>query len=333
MRAVQLAIDEENEKNPKVGDQDVTFKLLAQDDRVDANLAVNVANYFIKAGVVGVIGNTNTTNSMATSAIFNDAELAHISPSTTGKAYTEQGHRSAFRMVGRDDKALQLLAPYLVHSLKAQKIAVIDNQTAFGTAAGKVFKDAVNETGGHVVMSGSVSSRTSDFNAVLTHIRQAQADYVFFGGTAEQGAALARNINRMGLSLRLVSAMAGMAGNLFLTIEPNAAAGTLSVEPGQPLHQMPGWKVFEKRYIGSYGNEINQFTIFAYDAAKVLIQAIKDSKTIDRARIVESLHKIDYMGATGPISFDSAGDRNFSVFTVYEVQQHKWLPVKILSPS
>lgn len=333
MQAAQLAIDEANQEGVKLGGKPVIFRLLAQDDKHNANLATFVANYLVQAGVVGVIGNTNTTNSMATSKTFDDAKVAHISPATTGRAFTNQGHISAFRLVGNDDNGLRLFAPYLIRGLKAKRIAVLDNQTTFGIGISSTFTNIVNSEGGNIVTKNTVSSKTSDFNAVLKNILEAKADYLFFGGNAEQTAVLARSIKRLNIPVRLVSAMAGTMGNLFLEVARDAADGTIAMEVGEPLQKMPGGVIFENKYRRAYDENINPFTIFAYDAAKVLIQAIKEADSVDRLKIVNSLHRIQYRGATGAISFDAQGDRNFPTFTVYEMTKQKWRTLKILSQN
>jgi branched-chain amino acid transport system substrate-binding protein len=330
-QAAQLAIDEANRQSNTVAGRKVHFELNAQNDRQDNNLAVIVANYFVKSEVVGVIGNTNTTNSLATAPIFDAAHLAHISPATTGVAFTARGDKTAFRLIGQDKQAIDKLTPFLVRDLKAKKIAIVSNQTAFGNGICDLLEAALGQEKGVMYLrQNTSSSNTFDFNQLLDQIQDSNADLLFFGGNADQAAMLARSVKRKNLPIKLVSAMAGAASDNFIALAGEESDGVISLESGVPPNKMPGWKKFSNSYRKAYGNNINPFTATTYDATNVLIKAIREANTLDRKKIAEKLHTITYAGVTGAISFDQAGDLPHPPFTIYRVEDHQWRPLKIL---
>lgn len=331
VNAVRLAIDQANQRNLVIDNKKAVFTLLAQDDKHDAHLAVLVANYLIQAGAVGVIGNTNTTNSMITGKTYDAAHLAHISPATTGRGFTQQGYGSAFRVVGHDDAGVSYLSRYLLDDLGVKRISVIDNMTPFGTGVANAFASAVTAAGGEIISRSTVNGRTSDFNAVIEDVRNKKPELIFFGGNAEQAAVLARNMKRLNLNIRVASALAGAAGPIFLEVAAGGADNTIAIEAGLPPEKMPEWKRFENAYRARYDNVINPFTVFAYDATNVLIEAIRQANSIDRQKVVDSLHAIKYRGVTGMISFDASGDLNNPGFTVYQVRKQKWQAVKVFN--
>ncbi len=49
---------------------------------------------------------------------------------------------------------------------------------------------------------------------------------------------------------------------------------------------------------------------------------------IDRAKIVETLHRGKFKGLSGTIAFNAEGDAS-PTFTIYEVRKGKWVPLKI----
>jgi len=330
MNAVQLAIDETNQRRNIIAGKKVFYKLSAHDDREDTHMAVTVAKYLVQSPVVGVIGNTNTTNSMSTAPLFEAARLAHISPSTSGRNYTRMGYRSSFRAIGHDEQAIDILVPYLLDDLHMARIAMINSRTQFGTGIGAQFAQALRENGADLLIHDTVSGRTFDFNAALNHIRHARVELIFFGGSVEQAVMLARSIKRKHIKARLVSAMAGVAGEYFRNNAGVDGEGSISLEYGLPAEKMPGWNQFAARYRKTFSDQINPFTVCAYDATKVLIAAIEQANSTDRKRIVDALHTIHYHGVTGAIAFDARGDLIKPFFTLYEMHNLRWHAVKIV---
>jgi branched-chain amino acid transport system substrate-binding protein len=58
-----------------------------------------VAQKLVDAKVNGVIGHLNSGTSIPASKIYHDAGIPQISPATTQTKYTQQGFKSAFRVV------------------------------------------------------------------------------------------------------------------------------------------------------------------------------------------------------------------------------------------
>jgi len=332
--AAQLAIDEANLQTNTIDGRRASFKLSVHDDKEDSNMAVVIASYLTRSDAVGVIGNINTANSLVSAQIFDAVHLAHISPASAGRDYTRKGYRSAFRAIGHDDQAIDLLLPYLRNELHITRMAVINNRTHFGKGIGDLIEQAMREQNTDLLVRDTVSARSVDFNAALDHIRRVKAEAIFFAGNVEQAAMLARSIKRKNLKLRLITAMAGTASTQFLSSAGAASEGVISLEYGLPPEQMPGWKKFYASYYKAFGDQINPFTVCAYDATKVLIAAIRQAGSSDRRTVVERLHAIRYQGAMGPISFTPKGDLLKPFFTIYEVRNLKWQTVKVMqSPS
>lgn len=322
--AAQLAVDEANRRNVRLQGKRAVFKLLVQDDKHNPNTAVAVANYFIKSDVVGVIGNTSTTVSLATEGSYEAAMLAHISPASTGRSLTRQGHRSVFRVVGHDGAAVDYLSRYLVENMKVKRIAVIDNGTPFGAGLADSFITSFGKAGGIVAGRFSVTGRTYDFNAALEQVRAAKPELIFWGGNAEQAAMLTSSVVRLNIGAKVVSSQIGAASLAFLETAGYAAEGTIMLESGLPPERMAGWKRFENAYNKQSSVPINPFTVFAYDAANALIAAVEQAKSTNRKAVIDSLHALRYQGVTGLISFDASGDVVHPAFTILRAERDKW---------
>ncbi|WP_426504750.1 branched-chain amino acid ABC transporter substrate-binding protein [Serratia proteamaculans] len=325
----QLAIADANAQKPTLQGKPVTFKLLSEDDQSDPRTAVAVAQRLVDEGVAGVVGHWNTGTSIPAARIYHDAGIAQVAPVATGHGYTQQGFDTSFRVMGHDDDGGHYAGDYAVKVLKAKRIAVIDDRTAFGQGLADEFIKSLAAQGLQPVARGYVDDKTVDFSAVLTTVRSKNADLIFFGGVDSQAAPLARRIKQLGMNTQLMGA-GGFVSQTFLTLAQKEGEGVVALEPGLPLEQMPGGKAFEQAYRDRYKTHIELHAPFAYDATRVLIAAIEQAGSADPADYLPKLRAIHYQGVTGTIAFDAQGNLQQPSFTLYRVVDGKWQPQSVL---
>ncbi|CAI0804010.1 Leucine-, isoleucine-, valine-, threonine-, and alanine-binding protein precursor [Serratia quinivorans] len=325
----QLAIADANAQKPTLQGKAVTFKLLSEDDQSDPRTAVAVAQRLVDEGVAGVVGHWNTGTSIPAARIYHDAGIAQVAPVATGHGYTQQGFDTSFRVMGHDDDGGNYAGDYAVKVLKAKRIAVIDDRTAFGQGLADEFIKSLAAQGQQPVAREYVDDKTVDFSAVLTTVRSKNADLIFFGGVDSQAAPLARRIKQLGMNTQLMGA-GGFVSQTFLTLAQKEGEGVVALEPGLPLEQMPGGKAFEQAYRERYKTHIELHAPFAYDATRVLIAAIEQAGSADPADYLPKLRAIHYQGVTGTIAFDAQGNLQQPSFTLYRVVDGKWQPQSVL---
>ena len=320
----KLAIDDVNKTHPTINGEAVTFKLQSEDDQSDPRVAVAVAQRLVDSEVAGVVGHWNTGTSIPAARVYNDAGIAQVAPVATGHAYTQQGFDTSFRVMGHDDDGGNYAGQYAVQTLKAKRIAVIDDRTAFGQGLADEFVKSLKKQGVEIVDRQYVDEKTVDFSAVLTAIRSKNADLIFFGGVDSQAAPLARRIKQLGMKTTLMGA-GGFVSQTFLTLAQKEGEGVVALEPGLPVDKMPGGKAFEQAYQSRYHTHIELHAPFAYDATRVLIDAMLKANSTDADDYLPVLKSIHYSGVTGDISFDAQGNLKNPSFTVYKVVDGKWL--------
>ncbi|CAI2790168.1 Leucine-, isoleucine-, valine-, threonine-, and alanine-binding protein precursor [Serratia grimesii] len=325
----QLAIADANAQKPTLKGKPVIFKLLSEDDQSDPRTAVAVAQRLVDEGVAGVVGHWNTGTSIPAARIYHDAGIAQVAPVATGHGYTQQGFDTSFRVMGHDDDGGNYAGEYAAKVLKAKRIAVIDDRTAFGQGLADEFIKSLAAQGIQPVAREYVDDKTVDFSAVLTTVRSKNADLIFFGGVDSQAAPLARRIKQLGMNTPLMGA-GGFVSQTFLTLAQKEGEGVVALEPGLPLEQMPGGKAFEQAYRDRYKTHIELHAPFAYDATRVLIAAIEQAGSADPADYLPKLRAIHYQGVTGTIAFDSQGNLQQPSFTLYRVVDGKWQPQSVL---
>ncbi|AXK24323.1 Periplasmic binding family protein [Serratia marcescens] len=325
----QLAIADANAQKPTLNGKPVTFKLVSEDDQSDPRTAVAVAQRLVDEGVAGVVGHWNTGTSIPAARIYHDAGIAQVAPVATGHGYTQQGFDTSFRVMGHDDDGGNYAGQYAVKTLKAQRIAVIDDRTAFGQGLADEFIKSLQAQGVQPVAREYVDDKTVDFSAVLTTVRSKNADLIFFGGVDSQAAPLARKLKQLGMNAQLMGA-GGFVSQTFLTLAQQEGEGVVALEPGLPLEQMPGGKAFEQAYRDRYHTHIELHAPFAYDATRVLIAAIEQAGSANPADYLPKLRAIHYQGVTAAIAFDAQGNLQQPSFTLYRVVDGKWQPQTVL---
>jgi branched-chain amino acid transport system substrate-binding protein len=319
----QLALDEENAKHPVIDGKPVKFVLDVQDDQADPRTAIQVAQRLVDDGVVGVIGHYNSGCSIPASAVYHAANVVMITPGSTNPVLTQQGFDNVFRTMGNDGVGGVIAGRFAVEQLKAKRIGIIDDRTAFGKGLADAFDKGVKDANGNVVDREYTNDKAVDFRAILTTLKEKNVDMIFFGGLDEQGALLVKQMRSLGMQAKLFGAGA-LKSNAFLQIAGTSGEGTQDLEPGPALDKLPSAQEFAKRYKARFNQDVELYAPFAYDAALAMIKAIHDANSLDRAKIVNAFPKVTVTGVTGNISFDPHGDLIKPPYTLFEVEQGQW---------
>ncbi|MEM5404879.1 branched-chain amino acid ABC transporter substrate-binding protein [Paraburkholderia unamae] len=328
----QLALDDANSKHPTIDGKPVVYKLVTADDQADPRTAVTVAQDLVDRHVIGMVGHWNTGCSVPASKVYHDAGIPEIAPVSTGHQYTLQGYNNTFRIIGHDDIGGAYTGAYAVNTLKAKRIAVIDDRTAFGSGLATQFIKGVQNNGGTVVDHQYVDDKTTDFSGVLTEIKSKNPDLIFLGGVDVEAAPLVRRMHQLQIHATLLGA-GGFVSPTFLKLAGADGDGVTALDPGRPLRGMPGGEAFDKQYEARYHQPIELYAPFAYDAAATLIAATQQANSTDPAKLVTALHSIHRDGVTGLISFDDQGNLNNPAYTIYQVHKGAWAVVDVIGNS
>src|SRR5262249_57852292 len=105
-----------------------------------------------------------------------------VSGSATNPEVTERGFENVFRVVGRDDQQGPAIANFLAATVKPKLVAVIDDATAYGEGLANQVEKTLVAAGVKGLPREKGTDKTSDWKAVLTKIKGAGPDAVFYGG-------------------------------------------------------------------------------------------------------------------------------------------------------
>ncbi len=316
---VTLAVDEWNGRGGILGKKIIA---LIADDQHDPKQAVSVANKLVNDGVVGIIGHFNSSCSIPASDIYNRAGIPMITPASTNPQLTEKGYRGVFRVCGRDDQQGRVAAEFVVNELKPRRVAVIHDKTTYGQGLADEFRKFI---GGktEVVYYGGIIQGDKDFKTVLTAVREKKAELIYFGGIYPEAGLLVKQARELGVAVPFMSGDGTIDPKFIEIAGAGAAEGTYLTFSPDP-RKMATAKTFIENYEKRFG-EIGPYSIYAYDAANILLTAIKEAGTIEGKAVADKLHSMEFSGALGKIKFDEKGDVAVSPYVVWVTRNGKFI--------
>ena len=330
--AARMAIDELNAKGFTVNGQKITLQLVAEDDASDPKQGTAVAQKLVDAKVKGVIGHLNSGTSVPASKIYNDAGIPQISPATTATQYTKQRFPGAFRVVANDAKLGGTLGKYAMDTLKARNIAVIDDRTTYGQGVATEFMKGAKGPGVKIVGKEFTSATATDYTAILTSIRAKKPDLVFFGGMDSVGGPMLKQMKALGIDARF------MGGDGICTESLGRLAGD-AVGEGKVICAEAGGVTgeeekamtdFRARFKQKTGVDVQLYAPYVYDAVMVMAAAMQKANSVEPAKYLPELKKINYKGVTGQIAFDTSGDINNGALTLYTFKGGKRTKMNVI---
>src|SRR4051812_31607971 len=123
------------------------------DDACDPKQAVSVANQLASKGVKFVAGHYCSGSSIPASKVYSEEGILQISPGSTNPAYTDQGSWNTFRVCGRDDQQGKVAGYYLASHFKNDKIAILNDNSAYGKGIADETQKALHAAGGQEVLA------------------------------------------------------------------------------------------------------------------------------------------------------------------------------------
>src|SRR5262249_40199175 len=171
------------------------------------------------------------------------------------------------------------------------------------------------------------TNKTVDWKATLTKLKGRSPDAVFYGGMTSTAGPLLKQGRELGVKAVFLFGDGACEGEM-AKLAGDAAEGFLCSQAGIPP------MASDKKVLDSsrkkVGEDPKQYSPFTYDAANLLIEAMKKANSADPAKYLPELAKISFKGATGQIAFDDKGDRKDAEITISVMKGGKLEPVAVV---
>jgi branched-chain amino acid transport system substrate-binding protein len=264
--------------------------------------------------IVGIVGPAFSGESDVANPTFEEAGLPIITASATNPTLADHGWKTFHRILGNDATQGPAAARYIRDTMKAQKVFVVDDASAYGKGLATLVE---RDLGAAVAGTDTVQQKQTDFSATVTKIRASGATAFFYGGYYSEGGKLRKQLTDAGGKDITMVAADGVKDPGFVESAGRAAAeGTILTCPCLPPSKTKGSFAadYEKKFDtppGTYSGE-------AFDAATVFLNAIEDGKTT-RAAVNEFVAAYQGDGITKKVQFDAKGEVLDKVIWAYKV--------------
>jgi branched-chain amino acid transport system substrate-binding protein len=286
------------------------------DDVSDPKQGVSVANKFVGDGVKFVIGHFNSSVSIPASEVYAENGILEVTPASTNPKYTERGLWNTFRVCGRDDQQGAVAGKYIAEKLSGKKVAVLHDKTTYGQGLADETKKALNAAGVTEVLYEGVNVGDKDFSALISKMKQAGVEVIYWGGLHTEGGLIVRQSADAGLKAVLMSGD-GIASDEFSAIGGPAVEGTLMTfgpDPRENPAALDAVKAFR-----ASGFEPEAYTLYAYAAVQIVAAGAKSAGSVDPQAVAEAIHKGETISSViGPLAYDTKGDRKDADYTMYQ---------------
>ncbi|HEU4767539.1 MAG TPA: ABC transporter substrate-binding protein [Pyrinomonadaceae bacterium] len=303
INGVLMAVDQINQAGGVNGRR---IDVVITDDKGSPEEAARLTAKLIDQDkVVAIIAGGTSGNSRAAAPKAQSSHVPLISPSSTDPAVTMIGDY-IFRACFVDEFQGEVMASFATNTLKAQKAAILfDFNSPYGRGLTDFFQNSFKRLGGEIVNTQSYKQGDQDFKGQLASIRAAEPDVIYIPGYYADVTAIAKQARQLGLTQPLLGADGWDAPELW-PLGGDALNGSYisthySVDDPSPIIQS-----FVQEYKQRYGNlPPDAHAALAYDAAKLLVDAISRAGTADTAKLRDALAQTkDFPGVTGLISMD-----------------------------
>jgi branched-chain amino acid transport system substrate-binding protein len=338
-----LAIDEANAKGGPGG---YHINVLLLDDGTatagqydPAQAAVNVRKMIADKTCVAALGPMSSTPGKAMSPIFSQGSMATITPTSTNPDITDPkfaglyrpaGKAVYFRTVTTDAYQGPNLANYFADVLKVKSMYGLDDSGAYGIGISTAFENQAKKKGITVLGHDRLDPKAADYSAALTKIKGLNPQLIYYGGDAQAGVKVAKQSYDI-VPKMLKAGGDGMYGPSVLSGAGFPAANGWYATVASP-HMIADAKLepWVKRFSAKYNLQPSDYSITAYDAALVVMDAIervaKTGKPVTREAVRDAIQASKTQTLQGVVSFDANGDLTSRVVSIFQVQHDPKYP-------
>jgi len=306
VNGIKMAADEINAAGGINGKQ---VELLVQDDRSDASEAATIVTKFVTQDQVhAVIGEVASSRSIAAAPIAQNAKIPMLTPSSTNPEVTKKGD-FIFRSCFIDPYQGAAIAQFAAKTLGAKTAAImVDRKNDYSTGLEKVINETFTKFGGKIVATQSYQEGDQDFNAQLTSLKGFNPEVIFVPGYYNDVGLIAKQARDKGITVPLIGGDGWDSEQLY-KIGGTALNGSYFTNHYSPYDTAANVVKFVTDYKKRYNSTPDALAATAYDAANIMFDAIKRSKSLSGTDIRDALQATNaFPGVTGTVTFNQNRD-------------------------
>ncbi len=289
------------------------------DDVSDPKQGVSVANNFAADGVRFVVGHYNSGVTIPASEVYAENGILEITPASTNPTVTERGLWNIFRVCGRDDQQGRVAGDYILKHFKGKRVAFVNDKTTYGKGLADETLKTIKAGGMDAVLYEGINTGEKDYSALVSKIKEAHPDLVYFGGLYTEAGLIVRQMRDQGISAPLMGGD-GITSDEFAAVGGPGVVGTLMTYGPDPRNRPEAKDVVAEFRAKNF--EPEAYTLYSYAAVQIFQQAAAAANSVDPKKVAATMHSgMNFKTVIGDISYDKKGDITRLDYVVYKWQK------------
>jgi branched-chain amino acid transport system substrate-binding protein len=306
-QGIAMALEQINAAGGVLGRR---LELLTEDNQTVPGQSATAAKKLISRDkVVALLGEVSSGRSLEAAPICQANRIPMIAPASTNPKVTQVGDY-IFRVCFIDSFQGTVMARFAGGDLKARRVALISSvSNAYSVGLARIFRERFVAGGGAIPAEQKYAEGDKDFRAQLTAIRAAGCDAVFVPGYYTEAALIVRQARELGMAMPFLGGDGWVSDELLL-IGGDAMNGCYYSTHFSPQNVSPEVRRFVEHYRARWsGATPDAFAALGYDAAGVLVDAIRRAGSTEGPRVRDALARTRaFSGATGETTIDANRD-------------------------
>lgn len=316
MTGAKMAVEQINAKGGVDGKQ---LEAVLMDDVCEPKQAVAVANQIINQGIKYVVGHLCSGSTEPAAKLYDEEGILMITPAATNPAITKKGYKVVFRTIGTDDQQGPTAANYIIKTVKPKKLAILHDKQQYGEGIAKEVDKTVKAAGIKPVLFEGINKGQTDFSALITKMKKAGVDFIYYGGYHPELGLLLRQSKEQGFNA-VYMGPEGVGNKDIAAIAGAASEGLLVTLPAD-FSTNPANADLIKAFKDQGKDPSGPFVMPSYAAVQIIADAIKGAKSQDVAKVAEYIRSHDFATPIGKVAFKDNGDLKQFDFVVFEWHQ------------
>ena len=312
----EMAIEQINKAGGVNGAQ---LQGVRYDDACDPKQAVAVANKIVNDNVKFVVGHLCSSSTQPASDIYEDEGILMITAASTSPDITSRGYELIFRTIGLDSLQGPTAGNFIADHVKPKNVAVIHDKQQYGEGIATAVKQTLESKNIKVGLFEGINAGDKDFSSLIAKLKQANVDFVYYGGYHPELGLLLRQAAEKGLKAKFMGPEG--VGNKEISAIAGPASEGMYVTLPKSFDQDPRNKELVDAFKAKKQDPSGPFVFPAYAAVQVIAEGIEKAGSTDTDKVAEALRSNTFDTPTGNLAFDEKGDLKDFNFVVYEWHQ------------
>ena len=222
------------------------------------------------------------------------------------------------------------MANYYADTLKVKSVYVLDDSGAYGVGIANSFQAQAEKRGIKVLGRDQLNPKEADYTTILTKIKSLNPDSLYYGGVGQAGVKLVKQSYDILPNIKKGGGDGMNSAEVLKGAGFPAAEGWYCTIAGPNTLEDPAAKAWIENFAKKYGQQPENYSITAYDAALVVLDAVervaKSGKDVTRGAVREAIQATKLKTLQGEVSFDENGDIKSRIVSVFQIKHDAKYP-------